>query len=84
MIVFERRHGELLCSRIEHQIQAADVTPIRMTRQRLFFDLRMSDLDLTGRATPRHWDLGVLRAATFVTDEPERVNRLRTGGSSMW
>ena len=54
VIVTEGRDGQPLCFGIEREIQSADVTAVRPSRQRPFLKLGMSNLRLARGTAPRH------------------------------
>ena len=54
---WEGCHGELLGGRVEHQLEAADVTAVHLARTRpVRIPFPVSDRRLARRTTPRHKD----------------------------
>ena len=76
VVVAEGRDGELLCLRIQREIQAADMAAVDMTCLRPFFQLGMVNRTLTRGTAPRHTGAPPMRSVR----NPQR-GRLRNGCS---
>ena len=54
----QRRDRHFLVGHIKHEIETAHVAPVGVPRLGPFFQFRMANVQLTGRATPRHRERG--------------------------